>query len=110
MGLLFAPLTFYWIYQEQKRFSLEGAESLIVMLDGLVEESGHYRLAAQDEAGSAALVTGPSHHGGFLAFAPDADRISRGPSVAPRVIDAFRVADRSLGVPLGPLEPALPVR
>jgi len=30
--------------------------------------------------------------------------------VAPRVIDAFRVADQDLGVPLGPLEPARPVR
>jgi hypothetical protein len=77
---------------------------------GLVEESGHYRLAEADEAGSATLVIGPSDHGGFLAFAPNADRISRGPSVAPRVVDAFRVADRSLGIPLGPLEPALPVR
>jgi hypothetical protein len=79
-------------------------------IHGLVEESGRYRLAKGDEARSAILVTGPSNLGGFLAFAPSGDRISRGSSVAPRVIDAFRVADESLGVPLGPLEPAQPVR
>lgn len=79
-------------------------------IHGLVEESSRYRLAKGDEARSAILVTGPSNLGGFLAFAPSGDRISRGSSLAPRVIDAFRVADESLGVPLGPLEPAQPVR
>jgi hypothetical protein len=76
----------------------------------LVEESGRYRLARGDEASSAILVTGPSNLGGFLAFAPGHERIARGPSVAPRAIDAFRVADQSLGVALGPLEPARSVR
>ena len=56
------------------------------------------------------LGTGPSDDGGFLAFTPSRDRIDRGPSVAPRVSDAFRVADQDLGVPLGPLEPARSVR
>ncbi len=54
--------------------------------------------------------TGPSDQGGFLAFTPDRDRVARGPSVAPRAIDAFRVADEGLGVALGPLEPARSVR
>jgi hypothetical protein len=79
-------------------------------IHGLVEDSGRYRLAKGDEASSASLVTGPSHQGGFLAFTPDRDRVARGPSVAPRAIDAFRVADESLGVALGPLEPARSVR
>jgi hypothetical protein len=130
--LPFAPLTMAVQAGETLDFRPERLESLVVEaadakrgggcwtsfpgersqteIHGLVEESGRYRLAEKDEAGSAALVTGPSNHGGFLAFAPDGDRISRGPSVAPRVIDAFRVADQSLGVPLGPLEPARPVR
>jgi len=79
-------------------------------IHGLVEESGRYRLAKSDEARSASLVTGPSNQGGFLAFAPDPARIARGPSAAPRAIDAFRVADQDLGVGLGPLEPARSVR
>ena len=76
----------------------------------LVEESGRYRLAEGDEATSATLLTGPSDHGGFLAFTPDRRRIAPGPSLAPRVIEAFRVADQDLGVALGPLEAARSVR
>jgi hypothetical protein len=77
---------------------------------GLVEESGRYRLAEGDEARSAILISGPSNLGGFLAFAPGPQQIAPGPSVAPRAVDAFRVADESLGVALGPLEPARSVR
>jgi hypothetical protein len=79
-------------------------------IHGLLEKSGRYRLAKGGGATSASLIIGPSDHGGFLAFTPNRDRMDRGPSVAPRVIDAFRVADRDLGVPLGPLEPARSVR
>ena len=50
-------------------------------IHGLVEESGGYRMARGDEAGSAILVTGPSNQGGFLAFAPRHERIARGPHI-----------------------------
>jgi len=76
----------------------------------LAEDSGRYRLARRGEASSAVLVTGPSNLGGFLAFSPHRESIARGPSVAPRAVDAFRVADENLGVGLGPLEPARSVR
>jgi hypothetical protein len=79
-------------------------------IHGLVDDSGRYRLAKGGEASTASLVTGPSNLGGFLAFAPSGRGIARGPSVAPRAIDAFRVAEESLGVALGPLEPARSIR
>jgi hypothetical protein len=79
-------------------------------IHGLVDDSGRYRLAKGGEATTASLVTGPSNLGGFITFAPSGQEIARGPSVAPRAIDAFRVAEESLGVALGPLEPARSIR
>ena len=76
----------------------------------LVEENGEYRLAGAGETASADLLIGPSSVGGFLRFTPEPSGLPVGPSIAPRVVAAFALADREFGTGLGPLAPARDVR
>jgi hypothetical protein len=69
-----------------------------------------YRLASPGEPADATLLVGPSNIGGFVRFTPDPTRTPRGPSIAPAVVAAFALADRELGIGLGPLAPAEAVR
>ena len=77
---------------------------------GLVYEADRYRLAREDEDPDAALFAGPNESGGSVRFAPLPDRITRGPSFAPRVAAALACADRALDLGLGALEPARAAR
>jgi hypothetical protein len=76
----------------------------------LVEESNGYRIARESEDSDAALLTGPGDVGGFVFFGPDPARVPRGPSLAPRVVRAFALADKELATGIGPLDAAKPVR
>ena len=71
---------------------------------------GSYRLARPDEPGSGSLLIGPSNVGGLMRFTPDPAQMPTGPSIAPRVVAAFGLADREFGTGLGPLAPARDVR
>ncbi len=71
---------------------------------------GGYRLALEGETPDGKLVLGPSHTGGLLRFFPDPERTPTGPSIAPRTIAAFALADQIFGTNIGPLEPPKPVR
>jgi hypothetical protein len=51
-------------------------------------------------------LVGPSDVGSFVSFTPDPTRIRPGPSVAPRIVAAFGLADRIAGTGIGPLEAA----
>jgi hypothetical protein len=77
---------------------------------GLVYEADRYRLARDGEDADASLVAGPNVSGGFVRFAPIAERVPRGPSFAPRVACALECADRALDLGLGALEPARAAR
>jgi len=76
----------------------------------LVYDGAGYRLAREGEVPGGTLSVGPGDMGGFLRFAPDPAHTPVGPSLAPRVAQAFACADRELGLDLGPLEPAREVR
>jgi hypothetical protein len=69
-----------------------------------------YRLVAPGEPADASLLIGPSNIGGFVRFVPDPTRTTRGPSIAPAVVDAFALADREFGTGLGSLTSAEEVR
>lgn len=76
----------------------------------LVNAGAGYRpLRAREEA-TARLSIGPSTVGGFVRFEPNPKQTPVGPSLAPRVAAAFRVADRVAGTEIGPLSPAQDVR
>ena len=72
----------------------------------LVWDGAGHRFAAEGETPDAQLLHGPSVTGSFMRYQPDPERCPIGPSLAPRVVDAFALADRELGTGLGPLEPA----
>lgn len=72
----------------------------------LVAEGDRYRRARDGEEHDGLFVIGPGGRGGFVRFAPDAQRTPAGPSLAPRVCRAFAWADRELGTGIGPVEPA----
>jgi hypothetical protein len=72
----------------------------------LVETNGSYRAASEGEPIHAELLVGPSDVGSFVSFTPDPTRIRPGPSVAPRIVAAFGLADRIAGTGIGPLEAA----
>jgi hypothetical protein len=76
----------------------------------VVDESNSYRIARESEDSDAALLTGPGDVGGFVFFGPDPARVPRGPSLAPRVVRAFALADKELATGIGPLDTARPVR
>ncbi len=68
-----------------------------------------YRIAKEGETADGSLMVGPTAHGTFSRFSAAADRTPIGPSIAPRTIEAFRLAE-TLGAEIGPLEPAQDVR
>lgn len=70
-----------------------------------------YRLATPGEPADGTLMVGPgpSGDGTFTRFSPAPGHLPVGPSVAPRVVEAFRLAE-ALGAVMGPLEPARAVR
>lgn len=68
-----------------------------------------YRIAHEGETADGNLMVGPTTHGTFSRFMAVAARTPIGPSIAPRTIEAFRLAE-TLGAEIGPLEPAKDVR
>lgn len=76
----------------------------------LARENGGYRLLEQGEPSDGTLLVGPSNVGGFVRFTPEPDRTPVGRSIAPAVVAAFALADRSFGTGLGRLTPAREVR
>jgi hypothetical protein len=76
----------------------------------LVETDGSYRVSEAGEPAHAELSIGPHDVGSFVRFTPDPGRVRPGPSLAPRVIAAFDLADRVAGTTIGPLEPAREAR
>jgi hypothetical protein len=75
----------------------------------VVFEGGGCR-PADGQPADGVLWFGPSGVGGFVRLALDPDRVPAGPSVAPRAVAAFALADRRFGTGIGPLEPARAVR
>ena len=77
----------------------------------IVEDGvGGYRLALESETPDGKLMLGPANTGALLRFFADSERTPAGPSIAPRTIAAFALADQIFGTNIGPLEPAKPVR
>lgn len=69
-----------------------------------------YRPAEEDEEPDGKLLFGPSDVGGFVRFGPEEGRLPVGESIAPRVVEAFRLADRLWQTGLGTLHLARDVR
>jgi hypothetical protein len=76
----------------------------------IVEADRGYRATREGEQPDAFLSVGPGPIGGFLMFGPDPARTPIGPSLAPRAVQAFRLADELYGTGIGPVEAARPVR
>jgi hypothetical protein len=72
----------------------------------VVGGSDGWRWAAEGEAASGEVNTGPSNLGGFVRLAAAADRTAVGPSFAPAAAAFWGFADRELHTGVGPLEPA----
>lgn len=68
-----------------------------------------YRFAAEGEAADASLMVGPAPGGTFSRFVPTAGSVPVGQSIAPRVIEAFKLAEQ-MGAVMGTLEAAKSVR
>lgn len=68
-----------------------------------------YRFAEEGEPADGTLMVGPSTMGTFTRFTPATGKLPVGHSVAPRVIEALRLAE-SMGAVIGALEPAKDVR
>lgn len=77
---------------------------------GLCAQDDGYRFAREGESADADLVCGPSGVGGFVRFQPDPALVPVGPSIAPRVVAALELAERTFELGLGLLEPAPRVR
>ena len=67
----------------------------------LALEGAAFRLAVDGEASAGVVGVGPSTVGGFVSFRPHPDAVEPGPSFAPRVVEAFGVADAELGTSIG---------
>jgi hypothetical protein len=78
----------------------------------LVARCGGFRAARDAEPPDVwvSLGPGPSLRCGYAMVRPVPERTVAGPSIAPRVARAFGFAEVELGVDLGPLVPAEPVR
>jgi hypothetical protein len=76
----------------------------------LVHDGTGFRAARDGEEADATLFVGPGAAGGFLrvTFAPE--RTPVGPSVGPRIVDAFAYADAHCDAGIGPIAAAAPVR
>jgi hypothetical protein len=71
---------------------------------------GRLESDAESESGTGTLAYGPGAQGGFVRFTPDADATPRGPSFAPQVVEAFRLADELWQTDIGSLVPAPDLR
>lgn len=75
----------------------------------LIWTGATYRIAHEGETADGTLMVGPAASGTFTRFMADATRTPIGRSIAPRAIEAFKLAD-TLGAKFGPLTPAKDVR
>lgn len=71
---------------------------------------GTCRVASAGEGKHGDLIVGPSGIGGFVRYNAEPDHTPAGPSVAPRAVAAFALADAEFATSLGALEPPRPVR
>ena len=69
----------------------------------VVHEASGFRAARAEEPADAIVTIGPGATGGFLRIELDRDRTPAGPSVGPRVVDAFAFADAAHGAGIGEL-------
>jgi hypothetical protein len=69
----------------------------------VVHDGDGYRVATDDEQGDATITVGPSNVGGFVRVAPDLERTSPGPSIAPLAVAGFTLADREWATEIGPV-------
>ena len=76
----------------------------------LTSEKGHLRPTENDEDTAGSLSFGPGEQGGFVRFAPASNVTPTGDSLAPLVVDSFRVAHELWDVGLDDLAPAPSVR
>lgn len=72
----------------------------------VVRDGDNYREARAGEEPHGAFRFGPTPAGGFVRFSLQKERVEPGPSAAPEVVRAFRIADRVLGTDFGDLETA----
>lgn len=68
-----------------------------------------FRVAEEGETADGTLMVGPSTSGVFTRYMAAPERTPIGESLAPRVIEALKLAE-TLGAEIGPLEPAKAVR
>jgi hypothetical protein len=73
-------------------------------------EAGNLTVSSDNDDPVASLSLGPGEQGGFVRFTPNAGATPVGASVAPLVVEGFRVADEQWNVGLGELAPAPAVR
>ena len=90
-------------FATQRKFAANGTI-------GVVRDGEEYREARPGEESHAWFQYGPGPVGGVVRFTPRSERVEPGPSAAPNVARAFRLADRVLGTNLGQLETAANVR
>ena len=76
----------------------------------LVHDGAGFRAATDDEAHDATLSLGPGATGGFIRVEFVSARTPVGPSVGPRVAEAFAYADAAHGTEIGDVAPAEPAR
>jgi hypothetical protein len=76
----------------------------------VVLQDGCYRLAAENEPNHGTLSLGPSAVGGLVRLDPDRAGLTRGMSLAPLAVAAFRLADEIWGTAIGPTQAAPSLR
>jgi hypothetical protein len=76
----------------------------------LAADGDSLRPAREGEAAAARVEFGPGNAGPFLRIHPSPGAVPAGPSLGPWAVKALAAADARLGLGLGPLEPARPVR
>ncbi len=92
-----------WTGVEKKASSTE-----TVLLAGTGD--GRFEVSGEEDETVASLHLGPGEQGGLVRFTPDPEKTPAGPSAAPLVVAAFRLADRLWDVGLGDLSAAPSVR
>ena len=76
----------------------------------VVRDGDDYREARPGEEPHGGFRFGPAPQGGFVRFSLKGERVAPGPSAAPEVVRALRLADRLLGTEFGDLETAKAAR
>jgi len=67
-------------------------------------------VAEEEEISDGELLRGPNAVGGYVRVNFHAERIAKGPSIAPKVVAALQLADELWDAGIGPLSPPLDVR